>query len=792
MNRPTPQRPELLAPTGSLEAFFAAMENGADAVYLGLKEFSARAKAKNITLSELERMLSWAHAHDRRIYVALNTLVKEEELPRLVETLADLDALRVDGIIIQDLAIWRLAKEHFPNLELHASTQLTVHNIAGVKMLEQLGFTRAVLARELSLTEITTIRRATTIELEHFIHGALCFCFSGQCYFSSWLGGKSGNRGRCAQPCRRRYRYGQKEDGYYFSPNDLSAIDLLPELAAAGICSLKIEGRMKSAEYVANVVGAYRAVLDAGEKERPQVIAAAKEKLKLSFGRPPTKGFLTGSTPTDIVTPHTAGATGRFLGEVTTFRDGAITFKSRDRIHLGDRLRIQPKSDKAGVAFTVKELREGKNNVKLVAAGKVVTVPTPFPGPFRPGDSVYKVSSEQAFTLSEAACKRRLDGYGSRPAVVNLVVTMDETQLHLSAEADGATLQRSYEVISYPAESQGLDAAILRKVFAGSEGALNLGTITAETLPAVVVPPSRLKEIRRDFYAELSRTLTEFRRSERRERFAAATADLLPAGALPTQRKRAFDLVLGDGRDQHVLSDPTIERIIVPLTGSNVQGIAGGKRSGGREDKIIWDLPFILLDPAWSEMRTLVRILVERGYKYFRLNNLGHFPLFKGIEGLSLITGTRLFSLNSQARLAWKELGACETTLYIEDDRENLTALQRRDVGLPASLIVYANIPLLTSRIGLRNLKSDTPVTSDRDEGYRVQHRDGLMTLRPENDFSLLGRLSEIDRLGINHLVVDLAHLGPFTPRGKRVIEALKRGEELPETLPFNFEHGME
>ena len=122
MNRPTPQRPELLAPTGSLEAFFAAMENGADAVYLGLKEFSARAKAKNITLTELERMLSWAHAHDRRIYVALNTLVKEEELPRLVETLADLDALRVDGIIIQDLAIWRLAREHFPNLELHAST----------------------------------------------------------------------------------------------------------------------------------------------------------------------------------------------------------------------------------------------------------------------------------------------------------------------------------------------------------------------------------------------------------------------------------------------------------------------------------------------------------------------------------------------------------------------------------------------------------------------------------------------------------------------------------------------
>ena len=153
-----------------------------------------------------------------------------------------------------------MARDHFPGLRLHASTQMTVHNTAGVRMLERLGFTRAVLARELSLAEIAAIRAQTTIELEHFIHGALCFCFSGQCYFSSYLGGKSGNRGRCAQPCRRRYRFRQQE-GYYFSTNDLSAIDLLPELANAGIMSLKIEGRMKSAEYVANVVAAYRMAL---------------------------------------------------------------------------------------------------------------------------------------------------------------------------------------------------------------------------------------------------------------------------------------------------------------------------------------------------------------------------------------------------------------------------------------------------------------------------------------------------------------------------------------------------
>ncbi|MEJ2699147.1 MAG: U32 family peptidase, partial [Desulfuromonadales bacterium] len=188
-------KPELLSPAGSLEAFFAAMESGADAVYCGLKDFSARAKAKNFTLDELAAMTGFVHGKGRRVYVTLNTLVKERELPVLAETLSHLELLGVDGVILQDLAVWRLAREHFPALELHASTQMTVHNAAGVRMLERMGFKRAVLARELSLEEIRTIRSRTSMELEHFIHGALCFSFSGQCYFSSWLGGKSGNRG---------------------------------------------------------------------------------------------------------------------------------------------------------------------------------------------------------------------------------------------------------------------------------------------------------------------------------------------------------------------------------------------------------------------------------------------------------------------------------------------------------------------------------------------------------------------------------------------------------------------
>ncbi len=299
-------KPELLAPAGSLESFFAAMEKGADAVYAGLQEFSARARAKNFSLAQMERMLAYAHGQNRRIYITLNTLVKEKELPQLVDTLAALAGMRVDGVILQDLAVARLIRNHFPSIPLHASTQMTIHNTPGVKMLEELGFQRAVLARELAVDEIAAIAASTPVEIECFVHGALCFSISGQCFFSSLLGGHSGNRGRCAQPCRRLYSHRGKE-GHYFSTSDLSAIDLLPDLIKAGVKSLKIEGRMKSAEYVASVVEAYRTVLDAPEKSHKEALAAAKGILKYSFGRTPTKGFLASQQPDDIANPWQKG-----------------------------------------------------------------------------------------------------------------------------------------------------------------------------------------------------------------------------------------------------------------------------------------------------------------------------------------------------------------------------------------------------------------------------------------------------------------------------------------------------
>ncbi|HEX9873629.1 MAG TPA: U32 family peptidase, partial [Deferrimonas sp.] len=187
-----------------------------------------------------------------------------------------------------------------------------------------------------------------------------------------------------------------------------------------------------------------------------------------------------------------------------------------------------------------------------------------------------------------------------------------------------------------------------------------------------------------------------------------------------------------------------------------------------------------------------IRTLTQAGFTTFRLNNLGHFTLFDGLSGLTLITGYRLFSLNSQALLAWRELGATEATLYIEDDRDNLGAILRRDAGITPALTVYSTVALITSRIPIRNVRSDTPVVSDRGDGYRVDSRSGLSVVTPENDFSLIGRLGELQSLGCGRFTADLSHLGPFSEGGKRVLDALRRDTSVPGTSIFNYESAME
>ncbi len=271
---------ELLAPAGSPEAFYGAIRAGADAVYLAGKSFGARAYADNFTEEDLKAAIRFAHLYGRKVYLTVNTLVKESEMTLLPDFLSPYYEEGLDGVIVQDLGVIRLLRECFPDLALHASTQLSVTGPKGAELLGSLGVTRIVPARELSLKEVLAIKRQTGLEMECFIHGALCYSYSGQCLFSSMLGGRSGNRGRCAQPCRLPYC-----GSYPLSLKDLNTSELIPELLEAGIDSFKIEGRMKSPEYVAGVTGIYRNLIDRCRKGDFAITEREREMLASLYVR---------------------------------------------------------------------------------------------------------------------------------------------------------------------------------------------------------------------------------------------------------------------------------------------------------------------------------------------------------------------------------------------------------------------------------------------------------------------------------------------------------------------------
>lgn len=260
---------EILAPAGSYQSMIAALNAGADAIYMGGGRFGARAYAENPEEARYLEAIDEVHLRGRRLYMTVNTLVKETELEQLYEYLNPYYERGLDAVIVQDLGVFAYIREHFPDLSVHASTQMTITGRHGARILKEMGAARIVTARELSLTEISAIREAVDIEIESFVHGALCYCYSGQCLLSSMIGGRSGNRGRCAQPCRLPYevsrhhqRLNKRDEAYVLSPRDLCGLDLLPDIIEAGVYSLKIEGRMKSPRYTAGVVSVYRKYVD--------------------------------------------------------------------------------------------------------------------------------------------------------------------------------------------------------------------------------------------------------------------------------------------------------------------------------------------------------------------------------------------------------------------------------------------------------------------------------------------------------------------------------------------------
>jgi putative protease len=528
-------KPELLAPAGDRTCLVAAVENGADAVYFGIHGHNARARATNFDLDELPEVMALLHRRGVRGYLTLNTLVFPSELEGIEATLRRVVAAGVDAVIIQDLGLARLIRALTPDLEIHASTQMSVTSTEGVRLAKELGCSRVILARELSLDEIAEVRQAAELPVEVFVHGALCVAYSGQCLTSEALGGRSANRGECAQACRMPYQIvcdGQPVDlaetKYLLSPQDLAAYDLVPRLVEIGVASLKIEGRLKSPEYVANITAHYRRAIDTACAGRPVDFSRHEvQEMEMSFSRGFSHGFLDGSNHKVLVRGDYAKKRGIFLGRVTAIAGSRVRLDLAAPLKPGDGVVFDGDEDE-GVAEQggrVYEIRRaGRKGSPQNGSG--VSSPEVFSaGPvevafgrqdldvrqLRVGQRVWKTDDP------ELNRRLRKSFEGSPRRKVRLDVSVQaRTGQPLALEGRTATgLVARVEGADPlpPADRQPATADWLRESFDRLGGTVyELGTLDATLEGGPLVPLSLLNALRRDLVARLdvlaSTTLT--------------------------------------------------------------------------------------------------------------------------------------------------------------------------------------------------------------------------------------------------------------------------------------------
>ena len=395
---------DLLSPVGNFDCLKAAVQNGANSVYFGADLFSARAYASNFNLEDLQKAIIYAKTRGVKTNLTLNTLVTDNEFNDAFELAKKAYEFGIDAIIVQDLGLAKQLIKHFPDLDIHASTQMTVHNLQGVLKMQELGFKRVVLSRELSLHEIEYICKNSDIEIECFINGALCISYSGQCLFSSMVGGRSGNRGKCAQPCRLPYKLLENDktidNGHLLSTRDLCGLDFIPSLINAGVTCLKIEGRMKSPEYVATVTRIYRKYIDLAEEMILEgcindyaVDEYDKKELLQAFNRGMSStGHLANEPNKNLVYKEKPNNMGLFLGKVEKYNKnkGHITVKLLEPIEIGDTISLEKETG----SYNVSELMSKDKNIKETTIGQTVTIGR-MKGNINLGDKIYKLSSKK-------------------------------------------------------------------------------------------------------------------------------------------------------------------------------------------------------------------------------------------------------------------------------------------------------------------------------------------------------------------------------------------------------------
>lgn len=699
---------ELLAPAGSREALVAAVENGANAIYLAGNAFGARAYASNFDREALREAIHFAHLRKVAIHVTVNTIVADEEMGPLRDYLRFLYEAGADAVLVQDLGVARVAHETVPDLPLHASTQMSVSSLEGVRALAELGFTRVVLARELSLKEIRHICAHAPVEIETFMHGALCVCYSGQCLMSSMIGGRSGNRGRCAQPCRLPYTLvdekgqdvlGDKAGSYLLSPRDLSTIDVIPDLIEAGVSSLKIEGRMKRPEYVATVVRTYREAIDTYYAGKGYVVTQEeRDDLAQIFNRDFTTAYLEGRPGKAMMSDRRPNNRGLLIGRVTAYDWDAriVTVKLSGRLGLGDQVDFWVKVG-GRVTATISSLRDAEGReVEEGQAGD--TVSFAIPSAVRDHDRVFKVYDAR---LMERAKETYASGAPVRriPVAIAVRAAIGEPLTVTLCDAEGHREEGRTDFIGESARKRPLSEEIIRKqVSRLGTSVYEMKSLHCDIAGEVMVPMSEINEARR----KAVEALDALRLKEIEAREHRPEPKFTDRIARPTPKKADFlvavdtlgkaEAALAAGADGILFGGESYEhRVIAPEEYERAWQMA--REAGARID---FNTPRIVHDGQQKHAERLLAAFAAFPPDAVHVHNIAMLALVRRLTDFAIHADYSLISYNKQTLAFLKDYGASGATLSPELTAKEIRQLAKES-PLPLTCIVHGRLELMVS-----------------------------------------------------------------------------------------------